>query len=138
MVVCERAPEPDDILWQNADKPRSSIIRNKIISYLVSICLLLVGGYIQYALQIKKQELVDQTIINLYNILSSISVVVFNFVISQFLVFMTAREGDCTMSHRNSSLLIKASIFEFFNAGIFYTFARILAQQIQNFNIQGN
>jgi len=93
---------------------------------------------VQYVLQIKKQELTDTLIINLYNILSSLSVVVFNFIISQFLVFMTAREGDCTMTNRNSSLLIKSSLFEFFNAGIFYTFARILAQQIDNFNIQGN
>jgi hypothetical protein len=46
--VVERAPEPDDILWKNADKKRSSIIRNKIISYVISIGILVLGGFIQY------------------------------------------------------------------------------------------
>jgi len=40
---------------------------------------------------------------------------------------MTSKEGDLTQTHMNSSLLVKISLFEFFNAGIFNTFARILA-----------
>ena len=138
MVVCERAPEPDDILWKNADKPRGEIIRNKIITYIVSAGFLVLGGYIQYILQLKKRDLVDQTIISLYNIISSLSIFVFNLIISFFMIFMSAREGDCTQTNMNSSILVKTSLLEFFNAGIFYTFAKILAEQVDNFNIQGN
>jgi hypothetical protein len=92
---------------------------------------------VQYVLQVAKKDIANQTIVYVYNIGSSLSIVVFNFIISQSLVFMTAREGDCTQTSMNASLLVKTTLFEFFNAGIFYTFARIAAEQVDNFNIQG-
>lgn len=137
-VVVKRAPEPDDIRWENADIPRPSIIRRKILTYFGSICILLLGGYIQYLLQVKKLSITDESLQNIYNIISSASITVFNIIISVFLQVVTDKEGDKTRTRTNSSLLIKASLFEFFNAGIFYTFARILASQINDFNIQGN
>ena len=57
--MVERAPEPDDILWQNADKSRSTILRNKVISYLICIAILILGGYVQYVLQIEKGKIVN-------------------------------------------------------------------------------
>ena len=96
MVVCGRAPEPDDILWKNADKPRCEIIRNRILSYFVSICLLLLGGLIQYGIQIAKRDLTDPSKENIYNTLASVSIVIFNGILAAFLSFMSAREGNCT------------------------------------------
>jgi len=58
-VVVERAPEPDDILWNNADTPRNSIVRNKIISYVLSFGLLVLSGYIQYLLEVQKNSIQD-------------------------------------------------------------------------------
>ena len=92
--------------------PRSHIIRNKIISYVISVLILVLGGGIQYVLELQKNNIGDDTfLINLYNVLSSLSLTVFNGIISIFLVFMTKREGDCTQTHMNSSLLVKVSIF---------------------------
>ncbi len=65
-------------------------------------------------------------------------VAIFNFIISIFIQFVTKTEGDCTQTDMNSSILVKTSLFEFFNAGVFYTFARIAAQQTDKFDIQGN
>lgn len=136
--MVERAPEPDDILWKNADRKRSSMIRNKIISYVISVMILVLGGFIQYELEAQKNILESDLLKNIYTIASSFSLIVFNAIISVFLVFMTAREGDTTQTNMNSSLLIKVSLFEFFNAGIFNTFARILAGSIDNFDLAGD
>ena len=138
-VIVQRAPEPDDILWKNADKPRKEIIRNKIISYIISIALLVLSGYIQYQLEVQKSNLTDDEFLqNLFNIISSLSLNVFSFIISVFLVFMTDKEGDSTQTKLNSSLLVKVCLFQFFNAGVFNTFARILAQSIDKFDLSGD
>ena len=100
--------------------------------------ILVLGGFIQYELEAQKNILESDLLKNIYTIASSFSLIVFNAIISVFLVFMTAREGDTTQTNMNSSLLIKVSLFEFFNAGIFNTFARILAGSIDNFDLAGD
>ena len=81
-VVIERAPEPDDLLWHNSDIPRCTIIRNKIFSYFVSVSILVLGGAIQYFLEIQKNNITDRSLLTFYNILSSLSISVFNFILA--------------------------------------------------------
>ena len=107
----ERSPEPDDILWSNADMPRNHIIRNKIIAYVISFAILVLGGYIQYELEVQKKGLDSEFLKNLFNVISSLSLTIFNGIISVFLVFMTAKEGDVTQTNMNASLLVKVCIF---------------------------
>ena len=95
--------------------------------YVSSVAILVLGGYIQYVLEVQKNKLDSDFLTNLFNVISSLSLTIFNGIISIFLVFMTAKEGDVTQTNMNASLLIKVCLFEFFNSGVFNTFARILA-----------
>ena len=89
-------------------------------------------------MEVQKNSLDNDLLVNIYTVISSLSLTIFNAIISIFLVFMTAKEGDTTQTNMNSSLLVKVSLFEFFNAGIFNTFARILAGSIDNFDLAGD
>ena len=89
---------------------------------------MVLSGYIQYELERQKNSITDSLVINIYNVVSSLSLAIFNGILSLFLVFMTEIEGDLTQTHMNGSLLIKVAVFEFFNAGIFNIAARILAE----------
>jgi hypothetical protein len=50
---------------------------------------------------------------------------------------VTKLEGHETKTSLDESLLIKICLYSFFNAGIFYSLANILAQSISNFDIAG-
>lgn len=62
---------------------------------------------------------------------------VFNGIIIKFLVFVTKHEGNFTKTDYDQSLMIKICLCSFFNAGIFYSLANIIAQSVSNFNIEG-
>lgn len=137
-IVITRAPEPDDILWENSDKPRKKVFRNKVLSMTCGVILLLLGGGVQYLLDYLQQKVGSGIIVTLYSIASSISITLFNWIIVQFLVFVTHLEGNETTTLYNRSLLIKICLFEFFNAGIFSALANILSVSVDKFNIQGD
>lgn len=49
-VVIQRAPEPDDIIWQNLGKSPKVIILRKIVTNFLGVLLLVANGIIQYLL----------------------------------------------------------------------------------------
>lgn len=134
----ERAPEPDDILWENADVPKSRQRRNIILAYFFGIIILGGGGAIQYFLQYFQNQITDLTTKSYFSYASSIIITVSNAIIIQFLIFVTKLEGRETKTDQDRSLLVKISLYSFFNAGVFYSAANILAQSLNSFNIQGS
>lgn len=136
--MVERAPEPDDILWENADIPKSRQKRNIFLAYFFGILILLGGGVIQYYLQVFQNQITDATIKSYFSSASSLIITIFNGIIIQFLIFVTNLEGRETKTDQDRSLLVKICLYSFFNAGIFYTAANILAQSLHSFNIQGD
>lgn len=138
LVKIERAPEPDDILWENADIPKWRWRRNIIFSYFFGILILIGGGIIQYYLQYFQIQIEDAKIRSYFSTATSFFITIFNAIIVQFLIFVTRLEGNETKTDLDRSLLIKISLYSFFNAGIFYSVANILAQSLGSFNIQGN
>lgn len=132
-----RAPEPDDILWQNADIPKSRLLRNVFFSYFFGIAILLSGGIVQYILQYSQQQIKDEDIYTYFSYATSIIVTLYNAIIVQFLIIATKLEGHETKTNLDESLLIKICLYSFFNTGIFYSLANILVQELNNFDIQG-
>lgn len=49
-VSVGRAPEPDDMIWENAKESVGRGVLRKMIFNLLSLCLLCAGGGAQYAL----------------------------------------------------------------------------------------
>ena len=136
-VSVKRAPEPDDILWENAHNRRPTIIRNRVIAHLCCLVILVAGGVGQYYLYYASNFVTDDDAQTLLSLGTSILINVTNFIIVQVLIVVTRLEGNATRTEQNESLLVKICLYEFFNAGIFYSGAKILAQSVNNFNIQG-
>lgn len=88
-VVIKRAPEPDDILWENTDIPKSRLFRNIFFSYFFGIVILLTGGVIQYFLQYFQLQITDPVTNSYFSYLTSITVTIFNGIIVNFLTFVT-------------------------------------------------
>jgi hypothetical protein len=51
-VAINRAPEPDDIIWNNLGKSPRTIFLYKVATYLLGAILLFVNGVIQYFLAV--------------------------------------------------------------------------------------
>jgi hypothetical protein len=96
------------------------------------------GGVIQYFLQYYQLKITDVALHQYFSYATSIIITIFNAVIIQFLIFVTKLEGNYTKTDLERSLLVKICLYSFFNAGIFYSLANILAQSLNSFNIQGS
>jgi hypothetical protein len=96
------------------------------------------GGYLQYRLQLIQNGIEDVSTRDYFAYVSSVIVTVLNAIIVAFLRIITQLEGFQTITALNRSLLIKICLFSFFNAGVFYSVANVLAQSLNSFNIQGN
>lgn len=88
-VVIKRAPEPDDILWENTDIPKSRLFRNIFFSYFFGSVILLTGGVIQYFLQYFQLQITNPVTNSYFSYLTSITVTIFNGIIVNFLTFVT-------------------------------------------------
>lgn len=113
-------------------------MRNIILAYFFGILILAGGGAIQYYLQYFQNQITDVAIKSYFSTASSIIITIFNAIIIQFLILVTKLEGRETKTDQDRSLLVKICLYSFFNAGIFYSAANILAQSINSFNIQGS
>jgi hypothetical protein len=88
-ILISRAPEPDDILWKNADIPKARRFRNVAISFLLGIAILFSGGVIQYYLQYFQLKISDPVVSSYFSYVTSILVTIYNTIIVQFLIFAT-------------------------------------------------
>ena len=65
---------------------------------------------------------------------SSILVSILNFVIQMFLIFTSVKERNETLTEYNTVLMIKISLFQFLNTGVFVLVANFLAN-IDDFSL---
>jgi hypothetical protein len=59
----ERAPEPDDIIWENSNLSIKGAIGRKIGYNLLSFAILAVGGAAQYGLAVLETTLTNEKLI---------------------------------------------------------------------------
>lgn len=109
-----------------------------LLTYFFGILILIGGGIVQYYLQYFQKRIDDAKIRSYFSTATSFFLTFFNGILLQFLNIMTKLEGNETKTDLDKSLLIKTCIYSFFNAGIFYSVANILAQSVSAFNFQGN
>lgn len=105
----------------------SGSICRKIGFGLISLCILGVGGGAQYALALLEGKVTDDTLKLLMGVLNSAMVNIFNFIIKVTLVLMTEKERNETITEFQSVLVVKVTILQFFNAGIFVIASKIAA-----------
>jgi heme/copper-type cytochrome/quinol oxidase subunit 2 len=98
---------------------RGAICR-KSMTGAISVLVLLVGGGTQYGLSLMAKSDPDSTVLNTA---SSLLVTIFNVVLMLALGFLTKKERNETETEDQTVLMVKVTIFQFLNAGIFVIIA---------------
>lgn len=84
-IAVERAPEPDDIIWENSKISIGGAIIRKLIYNSLAILLLSFGYGVQYGLAIAKTKISqDSTTQLIMSTLISITIFIINLVIQLF------------------------------------------------------
>ena len=88
---------------------------------------LILAGTLQYCLTLWELSEADELTRTVISVVSSILVALTNYLVKVWLIFASKMEGHITHTKENKSLMTKIAFFQFFNAGIFYTLANLLA-----------
>jgi hypothetical protein len=84
-----RAPEPDDIIWENEGLSMTELLIRRIGVYFFSFVLLFISAVVQYGLARLRMnfDYADQWIQRFFSYMLAIFITVINFVITLLLVF---------------------------------------------------
>lgn len=92
LVVVKRAPEPDDVLWENAHVTQRDKLINITLAYILGAIVLVVGAIIQYYL--KYLDYVSKNSFDwFYNYLSPVILFIYDEYIVEILIITTKTEG---------------------------------------------
>lgn len=127
-IAVERAPEPDDIIWENSNISVKGALIRKVIYNSLAIVLLGLGFGVQFGLALAKAKISQDETTQLF-ISTCISVVIslFNWIIQLFLGFTSKKQRNETVTEYNMVLMVKISVFQFLNTGVFVILAQLLA-----------
>lgn len=92
-IIVERAPEPEDVIWTNLGMSFGALLIRKVITYLVTICLLGASFGAVYGLSIAQIANEGNSIISL---LISIVISLINVIIGQVIRKLSIIEMDYT------------------------------------------
>lgn len=90
-IAVERAPEPDDIVWENSKISMQGAILRKSLYSLLSILLLAAGGACLYGLAIATVKAPSELVKKIMTTAFSIVVSLLNFIIEIFLIFTSRK-----------------------------------------------
>jgi hypothetical protein len=91
--------------------------------------LLLVGCGVQYALALAQYYCESETVKTVIGIISSLLISISNFGILHFLRYASSKEKNLTKTEENSVLMVKISLLQFLNAGVFLLLSKCIAYQ---------
>lgn len=117
-VSIQRAPEPDDINWENCGISLCGAICRRLTGLLVTLLFLGLGAALQIGLQYFDQTITDPTIKNYSSTVFSLIVSLFNGIIGALLIIVTKKERIETVTEYNQRLAVKISVYQFINAGV--------------------
>ena len=109
-VKIKKAPEPDEIKWENIGFPKSLRLCRKILIY--SVAMLLIGitlliSYLLGSLQSNKPVLIS--------IFISIFITIFNFLIELLIIVLSSFEREVLKSKEEASIGIKIAVSQIIN-----------------------
>ena len=112
-IIISRAPEPEDILWENLTYTDCSKFLRSLATYFVTILLLSVSLGIIYFLSLQQKKNSS----NFYlNILISLTISVINFIIGFAIRTVTVLEKNYTATGYQASLAVKSILAQVINS----------------------
>lgn len=94
---------------------------------MISVVVLMVGGATQYGLSVLANSTTNSTTQTVLTTLSSLIVTVFNVILMLVLGVLTKKERNETETEDQTVLMVKVTIFQFLNAGVFVVMSEIAA-----------
>ena len=123
----KRAPEPNDIIWENLDVPEYKkflyiALTNLATLFLLAVSFSLVVGvtFIQRHLQINYEEEMSFLALQAVNMMGAVLITVINQVMHEFIEIFTKYERPSTHTNFDSSLAEKKVMALFMNTSIIY------------------
>lgn len=116
----KKAPEPNDIIWENLEISETERFFTRILTFLISFFFVIVVflmilslNYAQTKIEIKDSNIQ-------YAISTAISVIisVINFIFKKFLFALTEKEKSISMTSFHLNFSIKLSLFTFINTAV--------------------
>jgi hypothetical protein len=83
-VATSRAPEPEDIIWENIGIPQNEIVKRKLLTYFVTFMLLCTSFGIVYGLTLLQMSYKNAIL----SIAISLSITIINIVIGSTSLWM--------------------------------------------------
>ena len=129
-VIFERAPEPEDIIYENLEYNNSVVkIIRLIFVYFISIILIVISLIIVTALNYLQKYCDDKNysivVAYIISFLITCSIQIINIGFKFFLDFLTKKEKQFTTTNYYLSYSLKLTLFSFINSGIVPYFSEL-------------
>ncbi|CAK69146.1 unnamed protein product (macronuclear) [Paramecium tetraurelia] len=137
IIIFCRAPEPNDVFWENCGFNFQYQIQKRILNFFITIFILAASFTILLGLNILQSQNLssfDDAIMIFVTLVISLIITVINQIIYHVIKLLGQSEKHFTKTHHDVSVATKLAIVQFFNSGIFTKVINILVYNFQNEN----
>ena len=130
-VSISRAPEPDELVWENCGKSSCQLFLRRLFFYLISFMVLALGGGFQLLIGWARHEYVDEDNVNeqlAYSTISALVITLFNYIIISVMKLTVEGEKYDNRSQMKAALIIRIVFFQFLNTGIFVIAVNVVVE----------
>ncbi|CAD8085697.1 unnamed protein product [Paramecium sonneborni] len=134
IIIFCRAPEPNDVFWENCGFNFRYQFQKRILNFFVTIIILGVSFTVLLGLNILQSQNLssfDDSIMIIVTLVISLIITIINQIIYYFIKLLGQSEKHFTKTHHDVSVATKLAIVQFFNSGIFTKVINILVYNFQ-------
>ncbi|CAD8171330.1 unnamed protein product [Paramecium pentaurelia] len=135
IIIFCRAPEPNDVFWENCGFNFQYQFQKRILNFFITIFILGASFTILLGLNILQSQNLssfDDVIMIIVTLVISLIITIINQIIYYFIKLLGQSEKHFTKTHHDVSVATKLAIVQFFNSGIFTKVINILVYNFEN------
>ncbi|CAD8213980.1 unnamed protein product [Paramecium octaurelia] len=139
LIQITRAPEPDDVFWENCGYSLKYKIKQRTLSWLITLVLLVSSFFILFGLDyVQNNYLKDQNInyvlLTIISLIISLIILIINAMIYFSITILAKKEKHYTKTHYDVSVATKLIYVQFVNSGLLIMATNILVQGLSTRN----
>ncbi|CAD8180664.1 unnamed protein product [Paramecium pentaurelia] len=135
IIIFCRAPEPNDVFWENCGFNFQYQLQKRILNFFITIFILGASFTILLGLNILQSQNLssyDDAIMIFVTLVISLIITIINQIIYHVIKLLGQSEKHFTKTHHDVSVATKLAIVQFFNSGIFTKVINILVYNFEN------
>ncbi|CAD8085698.1 unnamed protein product [Paramecium sonneborni] len=139
LIQITRAPEPDDVFWENCGYNLKYKIKQRIISWIITSVLLISSFFILFGLDYVqnnylKEQNINYVLLTIISLIISFIISIINAMIYYSITILAQKEKHYTKTHYDVSVATKLIYVQFINSGLLIMATNILVQGLANSN----